>query len=130
MSPNNPQQFSFQKTLNLAAGATVSFQVSADKAPDVIAALAENQPFPNRQISLGNISISAQAGEKLQFDSGAGSVSFTASASAFSGLGVYQNPASLLSDLSPDQNIAPGIDLSTQTGLFFMLLRWGYDLKG
>lgn len=97
--------------------------------PDVVAALASDTSFPPRQIELGKISAKAEAGKDIKFGDGAGQVVFKGSASAFAGLGVYQDPAKLLQGLGVEDNLAPGLALGNSGESIFTVLRWGYDVN-
>ncbi|MGH9800927.1 MAG: hypothetical protein ACRD82_11235, partial [Blastocatellia bacterium] len=111
---------------------SIEFTANAANDADVLAALASpNLPFPNRQIELGKISAQGQAGQSIKFLSGnRGSVSFKADGSAFAGLGVYPDPAALLTELGLDDNIAPAVKLATDANSNYLALRWGYDISG
>ncbi|MET0648441.1 MAG: hypothetical protein ABW208_17655 [Pyrinomonadaceae bacterium] len=97
--------------------------------PDVVLALANDTSFPPRQIELGKISAKAEAGNDIKFGKGAGQVVFKGSASAFAGLGVYQDPAKLLQGLGVADDIAPGLSLANSGESIFTVLRWGYDVN-
>lgn len=106
----------------------VSFTVN--NTPDVSLALMRNDPFPDREISLGVISAKASAGDKdLVFGSGAKQASFSGSGSAFSGLGVYPDPRRMLRSIALGDDISPGLNLPPSPDANYIMLRWGYDLK-
>ena len=97
--------------------------------PDVLAAFANNSALPFRQIDLGSITAKASAGvDKIAFGDGVGQVSFTGSASAFAGLGVYPDPDKLLTDLKLEGDLAKGMNLPSDQNTLYLALRWGYDL--
>lgn len=116
------------KFLSGAADAGIEI-TPPDTDPDVVLAFAGNTSFPPRQIELGKISAKAEAGKDLKFGDGAGQVVFSGSASAFAGLGVYQDPEKLLRGLGVDENIAPGFTLGNPGESIFTVLRWGYDVS-
>lgn len=118
-----------KKFLSDTSSAGIEIGVVSD--PEVLTALASNSPFPNRQIELGNIAIHAEAGKDIEFGGPNSQVTFKggATASAFSGLGVYIDPENLLDALKLDDSIAPGLELKNGEDAIYMLLRWGYDLQ-
>lgn len=117
-----------KKFLGSKSSPGVSFTVN--NAPDVLLALSTNNPFPDREISLGVVSAKASAGDKdIQFGKGAKTASFSGSASAFSGIGVYPDPRTLLRSLGLDDDLSPGLHLPPDPASNYLLLRWGYDLK-
>jgi len=120
----------FQKNKELAHGA-LGIEASAAQAPDVLKALLEGDPFPPRQIELGDVSVQAHGGNQVSFDGKNGLVTFSGSASLRSGIGVYQDPTNLLQALGLDDDLSPGMsDLSQMSDSFFVLFRTGYDLLG
>ncbi len=117
-------QFEITKTLGAGGRqAKISFETAQDS--DVALALAQNTPFPPRQIDIGEVSASASAG-KVQL----GEVSFTNSASASWGIGVYPDPSKLLAALSPNENLTTALSFPTDAQHSYLMLSWGYDLKG
>jgi hypothetical protein len=113
----------------LAGGAAAGISVNASVFPDVALALASNTQFPQRQIELGNAQINASTSKDIKFGSGASSVTFSGSASAFAMLGVYFDPAQMLTAIQLDNNIAPGMNITADANSLFVALRWGYDLN-
>jgi len=120
----------FDKTKQFLDGnAAAGIQVSADASPDILKALKDNSPFPDRQIELGNISVHAEVGHDISFAGSRGNVSFNGSASGFAGIGIYKDPSALLTTLNPSEETAPALNLSAPAGSSLYLLRWGFDLK-
>ena len=113
--------------LGAPADAQLSLQGPDDNA--VVVAVVGDGPFPPGKLSLGSIQLAASTGTTVPFTSagGKGSVTFKASASGFFEAGVYPDPSDLLHDLSPERDIASGIDLERATGSRFIMLRCGYD---
>jgi len=94
-------------------------------AEDVALALAENKPFPEKEISLGKVSAKASKDFKIN------KVKFGVNAGAFAGLGVYQSGSKLLKALKAD-----GLDEPLITDAFFpsdntknfIAMAWGYGV--
>lgn len=129
------ESFTFTKNKNfLDASSAVGVSLTGTQAADVLAAITKNKPFPARQIELGSLQLSASTGENISFLTGKGKVNFSASASAFAGLGVYPDPANMLAALqlneSFNDNLAGGLVLEKDENANYLALRWGYDLKG
>ncbi|MFN0110171.1 MAG: hypothetical protein ACKVZH_15050 [Blastocatellia bacterium] len=109
---------------------SIEFTANAANDVDVMAALASpDQPFPNRQIVLGQITAQGDAGKAVKFPSRGTTVSFKASGSAFASLGVYPNPAALLEDLKLDDKLSPGIKLVASDDSNYLAIQWGYDIN-
>ncbi|NIR53097.1 hypothetical protein GWO43_31090 [candidate division KSB1 bacterium] len=122
----------FEKNKTFLSGtSSAGIQLGADTDPQVLLALKNDSPFPERQIELGKIAINAEGGKDIEFGKGSKKVTFKggANASAFSGLGVYQDANSLIGSLGLDDNIAPALDLQDSADSLYLLLRWGYDLE-
>ncbi len=117
----------FNKNANLSGAGAAGLEVEATTSADIMKALESDLAFPDREITLGNISVHAEAGKDIAFGEGSGKVSFSGSASAFSGMGVYLDPDKLLADLGLNSNIAPGMKLEQDPNSRYILLRWGYD---
>ncbi len=129
MSTSKPIAIKFDRNKKFLAGsAAAGISVNASISADVALALANNTPFPQRQIELGNTEVTASASKDIKFGSGAGSITFSGSASAFAKLGVYFDPAQMLTALQLDDDIAPGVKIASDANSLFVALRWGYDL--
>ena len=116
----------FEITKKLGAGGTeATITLEATKDSDVALALAQDTPFPVRQIDISEVSASASTG-KIQL----GRVSFTGSASASWGIGVYPDPTKLLAALSPNKHLTAAWSFPTDDEHSYVMLSWGYDLKG
>ncbi|MCP5112462.1 MAG: hypothetical protein GY953_16680 [bacterium] len=127
----NSKPITFERNRAYLGGAgNAGVKVTAACDQDVLQALATNAPFPKRQIALGDISLAASLSRDITFGKGADKVSFSAKASAFSGLGVFPDPSGMLENLRPDENIAPAINFPTDTANHYVMLRWGYNLAG
>ena len=129
--PTTGSTFSFKKNKAfLGEKVDVGVVATAVKDEKVALALAHNQPFPEQIIKVGEISLAVQGGESIQFGKGLKKVTFSGGAEAFSGLGVYPDPKSMLKDLRPDENIAPGVEFTKDPNSLYLMLRWGYGLSG
>ncbi|HEY0546573.1 MAG TPA: hypothetical protein VGC91_14440 [Pyrinomonadaceae bacterium] len=111
----------------------LGLSITADKDPEVAAALASDQPFPQRDVELGNISVSGEAGKDVKFNvtrggTVKGSVSFKATASAHAGMGIYFDPAKLLAALELDKQKELAVSLEKDPNFYFLTINWGYDL--
>ncbi|MEW6210754.1 MAG: hypothetical protein AB1631_20485 [Acidobacteriota bacterium] len=129
MSASKPITIKFDRNKKfLAGGAAAGVSFNASLFPDVALALANNTPFPQRQIELGNAAVNASASKDIKFGDGAGNLTFSGSASAFAKLGVYFDPGQMLAALELDDDIAPGMNVASDANSLFVALRWGYDL--
>ena len=115
----------------LGGKSSAGIEFACQNAPDVMLALINNNPFPNRIIRLSEISAKAAAGgEGIQFANGGGTASFKASARVSSGLAVYPNPATLLRDIGLGDDISPGLQMTADPKSNYLLMRWGYEIGG
>lgn len=81
---------------DLSANARIS--VSANSAPDVLAAIAHNQPLPARELSFGDLDIRASLGA-VTLSAGPGKVAFQAGAGVHSGVAVCNSARSAIASL-------------------------------
>ncbi len=115
-----------RKFLGECSSAAVRYTVN--NAPDVLFALAENKPFPQRIIRLSEVSAQAAAGgEGIQFANGQGVVQFQAGGRTASGMALYPDPAPLIRDLGLEEDISPGLKLASDPMSNYLLLRWMYS---
>jgi hypothetical protein len=121
-----PVPVRFQRNLPfLNQAGSLGLEVRADAAPDVLAALRANGPFPAREIALAEIAARAESPKPIQFGSGSLKAEFAAGASA--GIGVFQDKDAVLQKLAPDAAVLPGLDLEVGPSDNLLLLRWGFD---
>jgi hypothetical protein len=116
----------------LSTASDIAIAVTPPAGGELAAALATNQPFPDRQIELGNISIRAETGKDIEFLSPKGAVRFSGQGGAFAGLGVFQDPAKMLDTLRRDPDgtsIVAELELEKDEIHNYVLLRWGYDIE-
>jgi len=110
-----------------SGAAGLEFPAATD--PDVQQALLNDTAFPDRQLTIGSLQLKASA-KPIAFGDAAKKVTFTGSASAFAGLGVYQDPVVMLSALPLDDTLDKNFHLPASPDHEYVLLRWGYDAKG
>ncbi len=86
--------FAFKKNLPLLnQAASLGFDL-ATAPPAVLAVLADEnnpRPFGEGDVDLGDTKLTASTEKPIEFARGADKVSFSSSANAFAGLGVYPN---------------------------------------
>jgi hypothetical protein len=120
-----------KKFLAENSGSGITIDATGDA--DVLKALKENTPLPNKEIELGKLTVGTNDGKNIEFNTDTGRVSFNgkAGASQYAGLGLYQNPDALISSfgLGTDK-IAPAISPENGEKSHFLVFRWGYDLAG
>jgi hypothetical protein len=111
------------------AGVPVKLDVSHGADKEVGLAFARNDPFPDRDIKLGSLNVSApEAAGAIALGDNLGKVSFKINGSAASTLGVYLKPDSLKKDIDPDQ-VLKEIDLPKDAARF-VAFRAMYDING
>ena len=132
--------FNFQKNASLLNGAgSLGVTLSSGITPDVAIALAApTEPFPERDIDVASVALSASTPKPIEFARGTDKISFTASASAFAGLGVYHSGAALLKQLganpvagqpSDDLSLTP-LEFGVDDDTLLSVIRWGFDASG
>jgi hypothetical protein len=130
--PITSTKFQLDKTI-VVPGASVTVDIAASTAHDVVDAILANKPFPDRpdgKIELGSIELKAETGKSFAFNAGQTTVGFHASADFRSGLGVFSKASDAIDALQL-QN-APQLNLSmagSDTDKFLVLL-WGYNVNG
>jgi hypothetical protein len=116
----------------LSDSSSLGIEITGSSDADVLLALARNEPFPERRIELGEVSLSAEGGRDIEFQSSRGAVSFRAGAQTSKGLAVYQNPGDLVkaleSSLAAD-SMTSSFKLDEDEAGQFVVLRWDYDAK-
>jgi hypothetical protein len=119
------------KTRNLAAGAApFDVEVAGARDADVLASLAANAPFPDRDLRLGRVALGRGGGRQIELPSPAGKVIFRGAGSAFASLGVYRSASKAFADLRPGEIVAPTIGFPQGGDGRYVVLRWGYELDG
>jgi len=122
----------FQKNLSFLTGAgSAGIQIAGVTDPDVLQALVQDTPFPDRPIDLATIQLDLSGGTSLQFAGKNGSVAFKGGADSSGRMGVYTDANSFFQAVGFDEDISQGLtDLSAINDSAFLLLRWRYDLMG
>lgn len=108
-------------------------EVSLSSDADVVTAIAGNQPLPSRpngRIELGRIALTADAGRQVVLGSGGLAVAFNASAGAFAGAGIFDEPKDAIAALGLEES--PGFDfaISPAPSHRYLLMRAGYQVTG
>src|SRR5436190_22598538 len=100
MNAVRSRPFNFKRNISLMnQAASLGFEVSGAP-PDVLLALAsDHASFPPRDIDLVDVRLQASTDKPIEFARGIDKVSFSATASAFAGLGVYRTGGALLKRL-------------------------------
>lgn len=122
------ERLRFNKALLFPGGqGAAGLEMPSAGDPEVLAALARNTRFPDRDIALGSVELKADGGRDFVFGDAAAKVSFKGSGSAFAGLGVYRDSAAALRALRFEDPLGRGLRLDASAGQRFLLLQWGYD---
>ena len=127
-------KFNFDRNVKLLnANASLGFAASSTRRRDVIAALiADDVPFPPGDIDLEDVKLNASTANPIEFGRGDLKIGFSASASAFSSLGIYRTADSLIQQLGEnvdDFSLDP-LEFAVDKGALLSVIRWGYDVKG
>ena len=134
--PDSPFQVSLEKNKSFLTGkANVTLNVTGDGA--FVQQLAGNLPFPAEDTQLGSVDVKAAVGTGgVSFGEGRGTVSFSASAGAFSSIGVYHKAATLVDalqfigdDATEGESLSNALVLPRQDNELFAVLRWGYHIS-
>ena len=127
--PISSSKFQLDKTV-VAPGGSVTVDIGASTDHDVLDAILENKPFPDRDIALGSLEVKGETGKTFAFSAGETVVGFQASAEFKTGLGVFGKANDALGSLQLED--APALNLTipgTATDRF-LVLSWGYDVSG
>ena len=121
----------FSKDFSLDAGIFTSTKLTLAGSTDANAAMAivNNTKFPDGNIELGHISLTADTGQvSLKPETlGGASVSFDIAASAQSGVGVYGKSADAIKALNLDN--APCLKIADFAGQRYLLMDWDYSVS-
>ncbi len=130
--PISSTKFQLDKTI-VAPGGSVTVDIGAASDHDVVDAILENKPFPDRpegKIELGSIDLKAETGKTFALNAGQATIGFKASGEFKTGLGVFNSAADAIDSLELED--APQLTLSipgSSTDKYLVLL-WGYDVNG
>jgi hypothetical protein len=130
--PISSTKFQLDKTIT-ASGGSVTVDISASTDHDVLKAILDNKPFPDRpdgKIELGRVGLEAETGKTFAFNAGKTTIGFHASADFKTGLGVFGTAADAIGSMqlqdSPQLNLTiPGSGTDR-----FLVLAWGYGISG
>jgi hypothetical protein len=124
MPPQLTKEFSIDS--GVFTGTEIDLSASTDS--NAAQAILSNKPFPDGDIQLGHINISANTGEIVvkasALPTGA-AVTFKVSASGESGLGVYRKPSDAISAMKLPGPLA--FTLPDAEGRRYLLLNFGYS---
>ena len=119
-----------QKFKTPGGGGALGLELPTARNPAVVSALAHDTPFPAGPIDLAEFSLSAELKKPIEFGASDAKVSFSGSASTLAGLGVFRDGASILEVLPFEDSLERSIRFGAPGTDMYVLLRWGYDLKG
>ncbi|HSR67404.1 MAG TPA: hypothetical protein VLU25_05635 [Acidobacteriota bacterium] len=90
---------------------------------------AKNQP-PRGPVELGDFNLKLDAGEQsVSFKNGAGSVTFGATAGVFAQLGLYPDPARILSAIDLNANVSPALNLEAEANSYYAVIKAGFNAQ-
>lgn len=126
--------FHFTRNLPLLDHAgSLGFDVAGAADPAVARALADpNGRFPNGDVDVASVTLTAATDKPIAFGRGADKVSFAAKASAFSGLGVYRSGARAMTAIGTAPDEVVGLDareFALGDDDAVAVLRWGYGAE-
>ena len=125
------KDFDLKKNI-LTVDSSQRISISLTSDADVLLAIGEDTEFPKRGngiIDLAHISLDAEAGKKVAFKSGSGSVTFHATAGFRTGMGVFDKAEDALKSLQVEA--VPQMDLSIPAipDARHLLMLWGYSAE-
>lgn len=128
--PSQPKGFTFKRNLPfLHSAGSLGFDVNT-VSPTVLRALASDDgEFPEGNVDLADVKLSANTPKPIQFGLADAKVSFTAQGSVFAGFGLYSTGGTLLKKLGAESEDVSLEALEFKRGKEERLavLRWGYD---
>ena len=130
--PISSTKFQLDRTI-VAPGGSVTLDIGGSTDHDVLDAILENKPFPERpegKIELGSIDLKAETGKTFAFNAGPATVGFNASAEFKTGLGVFDSASDAIDSLSLKDAPELTLSLPASTNEKYLVLLWGYDVNG
>lgn len=118
----------FSKNIPFRSG-SAGIQLSAVNDPQVVQAILDRQEFPPGDIQLLDAKVTASTGSDIAFDSGQGTVNFSADGGAWGNLGLYRNPSDAVKAMQLADDISASFSLPAAAGQRWLILRWGYDAE-
>jgi hypothetical protein len=132
MMPISGTKFQLDKTIVSPEGSlTVEIGASADH--DVITAILDEKPFPDRangKIELGSIALKGDTGKNFVFDADQTTIGFQASAEFKRGLGVFNSAADVIASLQLRDGSEIDLNLGGDDSEKFLVLLSSYDIQG
>lgn len=132
MMPISSTEFQLDKAV-VAPEGSLTIDIGASTDHDVITAILENKPFPNRRngkIELGSIELKGDTGKNFAFDAGQTTIGFHASADFKSGLGIFDSAADAISSLQLTDASEINLNIIGDASQRFLVLLSGYGLEG
>jgi len=130
--PISSNRFQLDKTIT-APGGSVTIDIGASTDNDVLDAILENKPFPDRpdgKIELGSIDLKGETGKAFAFNAGQTTIGFQASAEFKTGLGVYNSAADAIGALQLADGPQLNLSIPGSTTDKFLVMSWGYVVNG
>src|SRR5438067_8751635 len=128
--PITSTKFQLDKSI-VVPGGSVTVDIGASTAHDVVEAILANSPFPDRpegKIELGSIELTAEAGKSFTFNAGQTTVGFQASANLRSGLAVFNKPDDAINALQLQNASQLSINVAGTESDKYLVLLWGYNV--
>ena len=130
--PINSSKFQLDKTI-VAPGGSATVDIGASTDHDVLDAILENKPFPDRpdgKIELGSVDVEAETGKAFAFNAGQAMIEFHASAEFKTGLGVFNTAADAIGSLQLVDSPQLNLSISGSATHKYLVLLWSYDVNG
>jgi hypothetical protein len=130
--PISSTKFQLDKTI-VAPGGSATVDIGASSDHDVLDAILENKPFPDRpegKIELGSIDLKAETGKTFAFNAGQTTIGFHASAEFKTGLGVFNDATDAIGALQLEDGPQLNLIIPGSATDKYLVLQWGYDVNG
>jgi hypothetical protein len=130
--PITSTKFQLDRSI-VVPGGSVTVEIGASTAHDVIEAILANKPFPDRpegKIELGSIELTAETGKSFTFNAGQTTVGFQASANLRSGLGVFNKADDAINALQLQNAPQLSTNVAGTESDKYLVLLWGYNVNG
>ena len=132
MMPIRSSKFQLDKTI-VAPEGSLTIDIGATTDHDVIDAILEQKPFPDRpggEIELGSIELKGETGKTFTFNAGQTTMAFHASAAFKTGLGVFSAAADAIAALQLQNGSEINLNIAGATTDKFLVLSWAYGING
>lgn len=130
--PISSTKFQLDKTI-VAPEGSLTIDIGAATDHDVIDAILENKPFPDRpdgEIELGRIDVKGETGKTFAFNAGQTTIGFSASADLKTGLGVFNAAADAIAALPLENGSEIDLNITGSATDKFLVFSWGYGING